>query len=344
MGNAARENTGSSWRWAVGVQRPRAVFLRLAEGEERYTRNAPAGMWLTPPPGQAPRYLKPTNDAVFKQLFGRAEYPELLAFVLETLGVVAAPVGALQFMNPASGGEEASAKVAVVDASVLQSDGSEIVVEMQNFGSRTFRQRIVFYIARRHSLRVKKAQPYEAVRSTRLLAFLGYDEFPEDGRVLRCFQLRDVETGELFDDSLTVYVCELGKYLRHRKAGDGHTIEEFSSNVASVLSFLSAEDEATFEAAAAQHPILMNAARSLQSISMDHELRERAFMAACDAANAKHEREQDIAEAEQRGEARGEARGRREERARTARALLALGHAREQVEAVIGVSLASLGL
>jgi hypothetical protein len=33
-----------------------------------------------------------------------------------------------------------------------------------------------------------------------------------------------------------------------------------------------------------------------------------------------------------------------EERTRTARALLALGHAREQVEAVIGVSLASLGL
>jgi hypothetical protein len=88
----------------------------------------------------------------------------------------------------------------------------------------------------------------------------------------------------------------------------------------------------------------MNAARRLHAISMDHELRERAFMAACDAANAKHEREQDIAEAEQRGEARGEARGRREERARTARALLALGHPREQVEAVIGVSLASLGL
>ena len=99
----------------------------------------------------------------------------------------------------------------------------------------------------------------------------------------------------------------------------------------------------------------MNAARRLHAISMDHELRERAFMAACDAANAKHEREQDIAEAEQRGEARGEARGRREERergvkalteerTRTARALLALGHPREQVEAVIGVSLASLGL
>ncbi len=206
-------------------------------------------------------------------------------------------------------------------------------------------------------------------KPTRVLTFLGHDEFPADERVLRRFMLADTETRDVYDERLAVTVCELTKHRRQAKR-EGASSSEGSPLRKALLDFLSAEDEATFEAAAAQHPILMSTAQHLARISEDPRVALNAHMAACDAATERRAREREEAERAQlkaRAEAAEanaqaieakaravEAQAKADVEAERAKALaakreiaaklLAQGLTREMVEAAVMTALADLGL
>ena len=202
-----------------------------------------------------------------------------------------------------------------------------------------------------------------------MLTLLGHEEFPADERVLRRFLLADTETRDVDDERLAVTVCELTKHRRQAKR-EGANSSEGSPLRKALLDFLSAEDEATFEAAAAQHPILMSTAEHLARLSEDSLIALSAHMAACDAASERLAREREQAERAQlkaRAEAAEanaqaieakaravEAQAKADVEAERAKALaakreiaaklLAQGLTRELVEAAVMTALADLGL
>ena len=190
--------------------------------------------------------------------------------------------------------------------------------------------------------------------------------------------LLDTETGELYDDRLSVTVCELTKHRRQAKRGFDKSPEGSPLRKA-LLDFLSAEDEATFEAAAAQHPMLMTAARRIAEHTDDTLAALAEHMAACDANSMRAQRAREAAELRAKqeraiaaarraaarqgklegkaeglaegkaeglaeGKAEGLALGQRSATRAIAERLLAKGTARADVEEAIGTKLADLGL
>jgi hypothetical protein len=99
-----------------------------------------------------------------------------------------------------------------------------------------------------HHDALKKGEDYTQARPTRLLALLGYDEFPGDERILRRVVLADRETGELYDESVAMVLCELRKHRARRRAKPDEPI--LSPDADALLDFLNAEDERSLENAA----------------------------------------------------------------------------------------------
>jgi len=323
-----------------------------------------AALKLRPRPGAKPRYLRITNDAVFKLLFAQPGQEAFVGFVLETLGVVEAPANVVRLGTTEMPGRPRE-KRGIVDVQVDHADGSETLIELQNKREDGYHARVVFYLVRRHGRSPEPGEPYENAKPTRVLTFLGHEEFPGEARVIRRFMLADTETRDIYDERLAVTVCELTKHRRQMKRA-GSKSPEGSPLRKALLDFLSAEDEATFEAAAAQHPILMSTAQHLARISEDPRIALNAHMAACDAATEKRAREREEAERAQlkaRAEAAEanaqaieaqaktieakaqaiEAKAMADKRA-IAERLLAKGTVRDEVEETIGVPLADLGL
>jgi predicted transposase/invertase (TIGR01784 family) len=320
-----------------------------------------AALKLRPRPGAKPRYLRITNDAVFKLLFAQPGQEAFVGFVLETLGVVEAPANVVRLGTTEMPGRP-DEKRGIVDVQVDHADGSETLIELQNKRENGYHARVVFYLVRRHGRSPEPGEPYENAKPTRVLTILGHEEFPGDARVIRRFMLADTETRDIYDERLAVTVCELTKHRRQMKRAAGRSPESSPLRKA-LLDFLSAEDEATFEAAAAQHPILMSTAQHLARISEDPRVALNAHMAACDAATERRAREREEAERAQlkaRAEAAEanaqaiEAQAKADLEAEKAKALaatraiakglLADGMAREKVEALVATPLADLGL
>jgi predicted transposase/invertase (TIGR01784 family) len=320
-----------------------------------------AALKLRPRPGARPRYLRITNDAVFKLLFAQPGQEAFVGFVLETLGVVAAPARVVRLGTtemPARPDE----KRGVADVQVDHEDESETVIELQLKREHGYHARVVFYMVRRHGRSPKPGEPFESAKPTRMLTLLGHEEFPADERVVRRYMLRDLETGAIYDDRLSVTVCELTKHRRQAKRG-GAKSPEGSPLRKALLDFLSAEDEATFEAAAAQHPILMSTVEHLARLSQDPRIELHAHIASCMAASEERERaemraEIDKAQAEkakaqadleaEKAKAQADLEAEKAKALAATRAiaegLLADGMAREKVEAIVKTPLPDLGL
>ncbi len=95
------------------------------------------------------RLLNPTNDWLFKRLFGSEEQKELTIHLLNTLlENTQPPVIDISFINPVLSQETESLRPSIVDVLCKAEDGRQFIVEMQRAADTFFIQRLVSYTCR----------------------------------------------------------------------------------------------------------------------------------------------------------------------------------------------------
>ena len=192
--------------------------------------NKPAGK--KPGASLKPRspYIDLCQDLMFKIYFSRSK-PLLLSLIKTFLPLPEGKtVQSLTVLNPAekrkgpSGlsvkdsalyPESPEGKRAVLDLLVRLNTGETVNVEMQTIRHESFKERILFYLARIYGGMLKKGEGYENLRPAFSLVFADFCLFPEQkpGRLVSSFSVRsDKPPHFLLSDRFRLVFVDLSRF------------------------------------------------------------------------------------------------------------------------------------
>ena len=104
-------------------------------------------------------------------------------------------------------------KHARFDVNCTLKDGRHFIVEMQNRNEKDIHQRLFYYGAALAASQIKKGAPYIDLRPTYVIVFLNFEQthlLMKDNKVVFCYSLKEMETGEQYEsDPLLIYLCEM---------------------------------------------------------------------------------------------------------------------------------------
>lgn len=138
-------------------------------------------------------YLNPTNDIVFKKLFGTEANKDLLInflnAILERKGEDA--IVDVDFTNPYNHQPSTILKVSIVDVRCTDKIGNNYIVEMQVDPQSDYLARCHYYTACGLSLQLKEGDAYEKLLPVVFLGIANFTLFPDHNRYLSHYRLLD---------------------------------------------------------------------------------------------------------------------------------------------------------
>lgn len=159
------------------------------------------------------KYIDLKTDFGFKRIFGTEMNKDLLIGFLNALFNGKHTITDVTYKNSEKLGTNEDARRAIFDVYCQTSDGSRIIVEMQNVYQEFYKDRSIYYSTFPITEQAKKGvwnYKLEPVYTIGILNFaFPYDE---DERVKREVKLMDTETGAVFYDKLSFIYIELAKF------------------------------------------------------------------------------------------------------------------------------------
>lgn len=120
--------------------------------------------------------LDPTNDIVFKLLFGAPGSRRILTALLTAVLDPPSTIVVVDVRNPEILPEAVADKTIALDLHVALADGRHLDVEMQTTCRRTFRDRALYYWSRVFSGQLERGATYDTLRPVISVLFLDYVE------------------------------------------------------------------------------------------------------------------------------------------------------------------------
>lgn len=168
------------------------------------------------------RLLNPTNDWLFKRLFGSEEQKQLTIHLLNTLlERTQPPVVDISFINPVLSQETESLRPSIVDVLCKAEDGRQFIVEMQRAADTFFIQRLVSYTCRAYiNQRLKEDKEagdqggYDKVRPVICLAVMEKALFPPEVGFLSHHEFREIVTNGPYIKEMSFTFLELPKFKK----------------------------------------------------------------------------------------------------------------------------------
>ena len=117
-------------------------------------------------------------------------------------------------------------KDVTMDVLCKDSQGRELIVEMQRKEESYFRNRMVYYGASMIHAQLASGVDYDEMRPVVVICIMDYKEehIPEARQDVFCYSLMERTTHELFGNQLTIYLCELPR-KQHKSMSEMNYLE-----------------------------------------------------------------------------------------------------------------------
>jgi len=149
-------------------------------------------------------YMDLRCDWAFKHVF---QNPELLRMLLDDfLPEDIASVSLLPNEIDRIGPED---KNIVMDVICKTPDGKEFIVEMQRQDKDSFKNRMFYYGASMVHGQLIKGGKYSSIKPVYVICFMDYTLPHETDQLVYRYQMLEEDSGELFGQQLSIYLCEL---------------------------------------------------------------------------------------------------------------------------------------
>ena len=245
--------------------------------------------------------LSPTNDYVFKRIFG--ESPELLLNLINDLRYDLPKIASVEILNPNIEPSELQGKYIVLDVLARDPDGNCYNVEIQVRKYSAWPKRGIFYLARTLGRQLKTGEDYQSLRASIGLHLLDFDLFDsnesERRQAIWRFEMRDeTQPNVTLGNILQMNLIELSKADRLGVASDP---------VSTWIKFFKHWREENVMADIDYEPV-KTAYGSIKKLSADEEAQRLAFV----RERALHDEVSFINEAKRQGREEGLEKGRQE--------------------------------
>ncbi|WP_310602781.1 Rpn family recombination-promoting nuclease/putative transposase [Anaerosporobacter sp.] len=219
------------------------------------------------------KILKPTNDLIFKLIFGDNRNIDILAsFLQSVLNLPESEYSHLTIVDPYTRIEKINDKTSILDVKLHTKSGKIIDIEIQVSDVPQMKERIVFYTAKMITEQVGKGDNYN-LKKVISIVITDYKIITENESYHNVYQLYDKNTNSKFTDVLEINTLELPKLPS----------ETDNSSLWNWLRFLKADREEELTMLAQKSPEIYKAVGVLKELSQDertkllYESREKAM-------------------------------------------------------------------
>jgi predicted transposase/invertase (TIGR01784 family) len=212
------------------------------------------------------RVLPPTNDWIFKLLFGDERNKSVLIDMLKSFVDLPDEEYELTFMDTHLKLESMDDKLGILDVKVRTKSGKVIDIEIQVDPMKHIGSRLSFYKSKLIAEQIAGGDDYRVVQRVICVCITSYELFPGVSEYVNRFRFHNPKNGLCFEAiPEEIFTIELPKVP---SSNDGNRIWEW-------LQFLLARTKEEIEMMAERNPEIRKAANALYVISADPELRAR---------------------------------------------------------------------
>ena len=160
--------------------------------------------------------LLPTNDVLFKMIFGDKRHSRILIHFLNSVIKPIHPIKEVEIKKTELTPENISQKGVRLDILATTDNGELVNIEMQKKDEKDMSARALFYWSRIFAGQLEVSEEYHNLRRTISISILDFTLFKDDERFWRKGYIKDEETNEKFTDMLEMHFIELNKMRQVR--------------------------------------------------------------------------------------------------------------------------------
>ena len=161
--------------------------------------------------------ILPTNDVMFKMIFGDKRHPKVLIHFLNSVIQPESPIVSVDIKPSELTPDVVAQKGVRLDILATTNDGTQINVEMQKNSDKYMVARSLFYWSKVFSAQMVVGEKYSTLNRTISINILDFRLFEKDMRFWRKCTITDIETNEKLTDLLELHFIELGKVKSIKK-------------------------------------------------------------------------------------------------------------------------------
>jgi predicted transposase/invertase (TIGR01784 family) len=185
-----------------------------------------------------PKFFAPTNDFVFKMIFGDERNIDILAdFLQAVLDLPPEEYEQIQLVDPHARRDHEKDKLGILDVKVRTKTGQLIDIEIQVSDTPFMRERIIFYLSKLITEQIGKGMEYKNIKRVISIVIADYVLAPAASVCHDQFFLYSELTKTRFSDIIEIDTLELPKIPADRhndklwqwtKFLSGKTMEDFT--------------------------------------------------------------------------------------------------------------------
>jgi predicted transposase/invertase (TIGR01784 family) len=187
---------------------------------------------------KAPKFFAPTNDFVFKMIFGDERNIDILAdFLQAVLDLPPDEYERIKLVDPHAKRDHEKDKLGILDVKAQTKTGQLIDIEIQVSDTPFMRERIVFYLSKLITGQIEKGMGYKSIKRAICIIITDYVLLPETDVCHDQFFLYSELTKMRFSDIVEIDTLELPKIPADRNSEklqqwikflSGKTMEDFT--------------------------------------------------------------------------------------------------------------------
>ena len=121
---------------------------------------------------------------------------------------------------------------------LCHTETEHIIVEMQKSKNNEFRNRMVYYGASMISRQLKPGDKYSNLKPVYVICFMNFRLIHQTDQLVYRYQIQEQESNELYGDQLSIYQCELPRFVKESERAL-NPIEEWFDIFQNMTNFVS---------------------------------------------------------------------------------------------------------
>ena len=160
--------------------------------------------------------IDPKVDYAFKRVFGSDENREILLSLLNAVlsSPGTRPLRDIEILNPFSHKETLDDRLAILDIKATDERGREFLIEMQMLAHQSFRERLLYYLAKDYAQQLREGESWEHLRPVIVVCFINDVLCPETTGYHGRYELLDPDTKVRFSEHWSIHIFELPKFRK----------------------------------------------------------------------------------------------------------------------------------
>lgn len=181
-------------------------------------------------------YIDLMCDWAFKHIFGHNK-EHLMMLLNDFLPVKIVDIDEIQYDPNEVDVFKGDDKHVIMDV-LCHTETEHIIVEMQKSKNNEFRNRMVYYGASMISRQLKPGDKYSNLKPVYVICFMNFRLIHQTDQLVYRYQIREQESNELYGNQLSIYQCELPRFVKESERAL-NPIEEWFDIFQNMTNFVS---------------------------------------------------------------------------------------------------------